>query len=104
MLQINKDQTGGELEIERGESFEVELPENPTTGYRWHPRSSGAPLLELEDDSFHASGGLYGAGGLRRWRFRAVQEGSADLELEYRRSWEARAAESFKVAVRVRPR
>ena len=102
MLQFTKDQSGGAADMKVGETFEVELPENPTTGYRWYLRSSGGSLLQLQDDSFQASGETTcGAGGMRRWCFRAVQPGSSDFEMEYRRSWEKRPAEAFSLTIRV---
>src|SRR3954467_15716513 len=104
MVQINKDQNGGAVEVVLSESFELQLPENRTTGYRWHLRSSGEPVLEVQDDSFQTAAGPPGAGGVRRWRFRAGQEGTADLEIDYQRSWEKRAAETFRLRVRVKPR
>jgi inhibitor of cysteine peptidase len=103
MLQITKARNGSEIEVRPGETFELELPENPTTGYRWHLLSADGSVYKLQDDSFQPSGGTaYGGGGIRRWRFQAVQEGAAPLEVEYRRSWEKQAAEIFKITVRVR--
>jgi inhibitor of cysteine peptidase len=104
MLQVNKDQNGDAVEVAPGESFEIQLPENPTTGYRWHIRSPGEPVLEVQDDSFQASAIVPGAGGVRCWRFRAAQEGTADLEMDYKRSWEKGRADSFRIHVRVKPR
>jgi inhibitor of cysteine peptidase len=104
MLQVTKDQNGGAIEVALGESFEIQLPENPTTGYRWHLRSSGEPVLEVQDDSFQTAAAPPGAGGVRRWRFRAGQEGTADLEIEYKRSWEQGRADTFRLSVRVKPR
>jgi len=94
---------GGQVEILLGDSFEVQLAENPTTGYRWLLHSTQGRTIEIQEDSFQARGGAIGAGGIRRWRFRASETGPADLEFEYRKSWEKKAVETFKVAVRVKP-
>jgi len=105
VLEINKDQNGGEVEVKLGESFEVRLAENPTTGYRWAIRSLGVSCLKVEEDTFEPPGsGALGAGGAHRWRFRTVQEGIADLAMEYRRSWEQRSADTFKVSIHVKSR
>jgi inhibitor of cysteine peptidase len=104
MLQVTKNQSGGAVEVVLGESFEIQLPENPTTGYRWQLRSSGEPILEVQDDSFQPTTDRPGAGGMRRWRFRAGQEGATNLQIEYRRSWEKAAVETFQISVRVKPR
>jgi inhibitor of cysteine peptidase len=104
MTQIIEAMNGGEVQVGLDESFEVRLPENPTTGYGWRLDSSGAPAVEVQEDDFEPPKASLGAGGVRRWRFRAVQEGVADLRLEYRREWEQRAARTFTVTVRVKRR
>jgi inhibitor of cysteine peptidase len=104
MIKINDADNGGKAEPRVGESFEVQLPENPTTGYVWHLHLPVDPFLEVEEDSFAGSQGAYGIGGLRRWRFRALQEGVITLEIEHRRSWEPKAVETFKVTVEVKAR
>ena len=102
MPEIGKEHSGSELNLEVGESLELRLPENPTTGYRWQLRSSGSPVLELMEDSPSPAGEAVGAGRVRRWVFRAAQAGLARLELEQRRSWERQAVDSFNVAIRVK--
>jgi inhibitor of cysteine peptidase len=102
MLPITSNMNGSQVEVLLGEQVELELPENPTTGYRWQVRAVGSPVLEAEGDSFQAAGGAVGAGGMRRLRFRAAQAGSADVELDYARTWEHRAADTFKVTVCVK--
>src|SRR5437660_4307603 len=82
MPEIGKEHSGSELNLEIGESLELRLPENPTTGYRWQLRSSGSPVLELMEDSPSPAGEAVGAGRVRRWVFRAAQAGLARLELE----------------------
>ena len=104
MIEINKTQNGAEVEVILGEPFEVRLPENPTTGFRWKIRADGAPTVQLEDDFFQPPGAAVGAGGGRRWRFRTAQAGSAILEMDYGRSWEQRPAETFRVTIVVKPR
>jgi inhibitor of cysteine peptidase len=102
MLRITKDSSPREIAVRPGDTFEIEFPENPTTGYRWHLSSSNEPVLELQDDSFQPAGGTAcGAGGLRRWRFQATQAGSTTLDLQYRRPWEQQPAQTTQIAVHV---
>jgi inhibitor of cysteine peptidase len=103
MLPIDKTSNGHEVEVGRGESFEVTLDENPTTGYRWRLVPPSASSLEIQEDSFVPSGGAHGAGGYRKWRFRAIGAGSSELKLERKRGWEDSVAETFQIAVRVKP-
>ncbi|WP_416974233.1 protease inhibitor I42 family protein [Streptomyces sp. 4F14] len=78
--------------VRAGDDLVVELPENPTTGFRWEVR--GIEGLELTGDDYTpapapAPTGLVGAGGTRVLRLRAREAGEGRLELVYRRSWEA---------------
>jgi inhibitor of cysteine peptidase len=103
VLQIDQSSNGGEVEVGLGESFEVRLPENPTTGYRWRLRDSAGPALEVQEDSFQPFSNRIGAGGTRRWRIMATREGVARLEMDCKRSSGQHAVDSFAVTVRVPP-
>jgi inhibitor of cysteine peptidase len=98
---VTLEQNGGTIEVELGLSFELQLPENPTTGYRWHFLSSGEPVVQAEEQPFQIADEHIGAGGLRRWVFRAAQAGSTLIELENRRVWEKQAMAKFSVGVKV---
>jgi inhibitor of cysteine peptidase len=89
MRELTKADSDTELEIEIGDTLELRLPENRTTGYRWQMCSAGAPALQLIEDSFTPPSGALGAGGMRRWKFRAALAGAARLEPEHHRSWSA---------------
>ncbi|HEY8138862.1 MAG TPA: protease inhibitor I42 family protein [Methylocystis sp.] len=103
MLELDNTNNGGEVEFRVGDTFELRLSENPTTGYRWFLSAPVGPVLEIEDDSFTgARQGAVGAGGARVWRFRAAREGVVRLELENRRSWEPRGVATFAVAIDVK--
>jgi inhibitor of cysteine peptidase len=103
MIEINLAQNGGSVDIALGESFEIRLPENPTTGYRWQLQPSELTNFDLEEDTFERSRGAYGAGGVRHWRFRARKAGVTHLDMEYRRSWESQVTETFRITIRVQP-
>ena len=99
--EISKADAGTELNVSIGETLELRLAENPTTGYRWQLRSSGDPVLKFVEQSFAPSGLAVGAGGTRRWIFRAVLVGLSRLELEQRRSWERQTIDTFNITIRV---
>jgi inhibitor of cysteine peptidase len=91
-----------EVQIHVGEVFEITLPENPTTGFRWHFEASGESFCSLLDDHFEASPqNLPGQGGRHYWHFKAVQVGSGDITLVYRRSWEQTGTPARKFTLRV---
>ncbi len=104
MLQFDEHSNGSKIELNTGEKFEIILRENPTTGFRWNPISSGEPACKLLDNSFEIGGGSPGNGGSHSWQFQAVQEGHGEIEFAYRRSWEQAKppAQSFTLSVHVR--
>jgi inhibitor of cysteine peptidase len=103
MRRISDADHGGKIELTLGDAFEVQLAENPTTGYRWQLILPVSPVLEVEGDSFLGSQEANGAGGLHTWRFQTVQKGDAVLQLEKRRSWESAAVGTFEIALAVTP-
>ena len=104
MLQFDERSNGSKVELNAGEKFEIILRENPTTGFRWNPVSSGEPACKLLDNSFELVGGSPGTGGSHSWHFQAMQEGLGKIEFAYRRSWEQAnpSAQSFSLSVYVR--
>jgi len=104
MLQFTASQTGESAEVPKGESFQISLPENPATGFRWKITASGEPVSKMTGDDFHPSTGV-GGQGIHRWQFRAIQAGESEIAMVLQRSWEAPAepAQSFTLRVVVKP-
>jgi len=103
MLQITKERDGDEIEVKPGECIQIELPENPTTGYRWQVHPPSNLLLELQGDTFESAGqASCGAGGTRQLRYCARSEGTTKIEMEYGRSWEKGPVDMFHLTVRVK--
>ena len=83
--------------IKVGDTFEVILAENPTTGYLWeifvselkkgglygiiHPRGH---TYQADETNIGVSGGS----GVRKYSFVALKEGEGDLNFIYGRPWE----------------
>lgn len=81
----------GETRLRRGQILAVELDSNASTGYAWEIVEDGSPVLEPAPVPARAAPAvppMPEAGGTSRWRYRAVQAGTATLRLVYRRSWE----------------
>ncbi|MDX3380506.1 protease inhibitor I42 family protein [Streptomyces niveiscabiei] len=93
------------VRVRAGDVVVVELPENPSTGYRWE--ITGIDGLDVTGDDHTpaptgpAGAELVGAGGTRVLRLRAEQAGEGRLELVYRRSWEAEGENEGEYALRV---
>ena len=86
---------GRTIEAREGDEIVLQLPENPTTGYRWHvDRVEGALEPEAESRLPEAAPSppdpnvQFGRGGVRELRFRAVAPGTARLELKHWQAWE----------------
>ena len=94
--------SGQEVSISVGETIEIDLAENPTTGYRWHLDCSPTAVLRSVSDSFQA-GKRPGEEGMHRWIIRAETAGSGKISGQYQRSWapDDSPARTFSVRVRV---
>lgn len=105
-MKIDEASNGRAITLTEGETLDLTLPENPTTGFRWIVESNGAPVCALRDDTYEASAGPPGAGGQHRWSFQAVQPGAGRIALAYRRPWgqSASPAKTFAVTIRVSPK
>ncbi|MEX3104103.1 MULTISPECIES: protease inhibitor I42 family protein [unclassified Streptomyces] len=99
-----------DVRVRAGDDVVVELPENPSTGYRWE--ITGIEGLDVTGDDHTPAptgpagaelGGaeLVGAGGTRVLRLRAEKAGEGRLELLYRRPWEAEGESEGEYALRV---
>jgi inhibitor of cysteine peptidase len=95
---------GALVEVRRGAKITIELNENPTTGYRWMITGIDEAFLVPEGDAFVAPDQKsLGAGGLRRFFFRAKSEGSTALTLINKRAWQSdnQAVGTFKLPIRI---
>jgi inhibitor of cysteine peptidase len=95
---------GALVQVPRGSKVTIELPENPTTGYQWTVDSVDEVFLVPEGDAFLTGKQMgLGAGGVRRFFFRAKGTGCTSLSLINKRAWQSTAETigSFKLAVRI---
>jgi len=94
-MKIYADDNGREIVCRPGDVILLSLEANPTTGYDWEiiePLDS--TVIQIGEREFSQSSTdkkLVGAGGVDRWRIKAVQRGRVHLELVYRRPWEKTA-------------
>lgn len=101
MTQLDESHDGKEIVVTTGDTLEVCLAENPTTGYRWHVGWEGDPIGEALGDAFTASSGAPGAGGRHCWRFRVARPGAARLSFAARRPWETAGGRAVTYHLRV---
>jgi inhibitor of cysteine peptidase len=96
--------SGRLVQVPRGSKVTVELEENPTTGYQWMVNGIDEIFVVPEGDAFliGAQMGL-GAGGVRRFFFRAKGTGCTSLSLINKRPWQSdnEAMATFKLAIQI---
>ena len=89
-----------------GDTFIIELAENPTTGHSWSIASMDQDVLSMEDDDFthDFAERRIGVGGMQRYTFLAKQAGQTDIHLIYKRAWESGLPDDdFTVTIVVEP-
>lgn len=105
MRALDESFDGRSVTLRVGEGVEIALAENASTGFRWGPPpgrpATSSPILREVDEIFAAPGQRPGMPGVRSFRFETVAPGSADLELEYRRAWQASAPAARRFRLRV---
>ncbi|MFE5540068.1 protease inhibitor I42 family protein [Streptomyces sp. NPDC056492] len=89
-----------------GQSTDVVLDENPSTGYQWQITALPSPL-RLKSSTYTPSPNpshMVGRGGVHTFRFTAVRRGTGDLKFANRRPSEPSAppADTLTVKVTVR--
>lgn len=85
--------------IRMGQEFKLQLPENPSTGYRWElTLPSGISLVA---DNFIGNGDkAIGAGGVREFTLRADKAGKYQLHAEYSR-WGQEVADTRDINLNI---
>ncbi|MDH7474994.1 MAG: C1 family peptidase [Anaerolineae bacterium] len=101
-----KDWLGGPIALhltgllDAGETLELVLPSNPSTGYIWEvdfPKES--PSVQVDAEEFRQLSPLLGAPGLQCIRVRTTETQLLHLRLYYRRPWEADAPPTRMLAI-----
>jgi predicted secreted protein len=86
-----------------GQTLEVVLDANPSTGYTWTVTSAPEFLKSEGEPAFasEAASGVVGAGGKQTLRFSVTAAGTGELGLSYLRPWETTTppAETFRVSI-----
>jgi len=103
---ITKADDGKTIQAIVGQTIEVSLPSNPTTGYEWLIRGNPALLTFITSEFVADAQGQkrIGAGGTQKLRFEASAAGNVAIVLDYKRPWEKdkAPAKTFTVAVEVK--
>jgi inhibitor of cysteine peptidase len=106
-IQLSESDAGRQIVLAKGGKLLVALPSNPSTGFSWAVSRPMPSVLRQEGEPRFVPAGstlpVVGAGGTEVFTFTAVQTGTSNLELEYRRPFEAvPPARTFSIDVVVR--
>ncbi|MFZ0492309.1 MAG: protease inhibitor I42 family protein [Acidimicrobiia bacterium] len=102
---VAADATGTTVTLHVGDTLEIQLDGNPTTGYGWETISDESGVLIVNSDpTYTTNGDLIGSGGTYLFSFTADKVGGTDVNLVYRRPWETEVAPiaSFTLHVVIR--
>ena len=109
MVQADDSFNGRQIQLHVGETFEISLSENASTGFRWITPAESAhkfeKILRETESAAEGAGAPPGKPGVRHFYFEAIGPGTVELELHYRRTWETAKppARKFTLHIRVRP-
>ena len=87
-IYISKAQDGQSIAARVDDLIALELPSNPTTGYKWAFADIDESLIVVESADYKAANIAVGSGGVERWMLRARLPGTARIELKRLRPWE----------------
>jgi len=103
--QITEADAGRQFELQVGDTLEIRLPVNPTTGFQWEVSDLDSAILRpVGEPAFEPSSNGVGSGGQVTLRFQAVQAGQTELALILHRPFEKDVPpiQTFEVTVIVK--
>jgi inhibitor of cysteine peptidase len=105
MLSLVEADNGRTVDIRRGETVRISLPENASTGYRWAIDRFDEQLIEaLTTEPLYPSDRV-GSSGDVAFTFRPKEVGAGEVVLKHWRHWEGDSSVTtrFRVRLQVRP-
>ena len=100
-MKLTSSDVNASRRVSLGDDIVVQLPERPTTGYRWRPQLDAAAFAVV-GDTYEGPEEPRGAAGLRTFVVRALRAGPAVLRLTKVRPWESTPVEEYQVNLDVR--
>ncbi len=99
MISIDKSSQGKTIKAQKGDVIQVQLSENPTTGYLWKIKSIDTQHLKYKEEKFEISGDAIGASGMKTIFIEVIHEGTSELNIGLGNPWEEDTVERFGVRI-----
>ena len=106
-VQLTDANNGGQVTVKVGQTINLQLEANPSTGFGWEVSQVDPTLLAQEGDKTYAPASqntpVAGGGGWEYFRFTVQQKGETTLRLIYHRAWEKgiEPAKTFEVKIQI---
>ncbi len=109
-VSVNASHNNGQVELNVGELLEVTLESNASTGFQWQLAEIKDPdVVEKKADRYvepesEGEDMMVGVPGKEVWTFKALDEGTATISMEYLQAWKegGESAETFVLTVVVK--
>lgn len=101
---FTQDDSGKTVIVKPGNTIEINLEGNPTTGYSWSADGDGLKVVGDPNGTYvmdEAAPGMVGVGGTFTFTYEAATDGIYTITAEYARPWETdvEPAETFTLTV-----
>ena len=100
-IALSEQNDGSEVRAKVGDTLDVRLQENATTGYRWEPDTLDTHLLQLETSTGDYPSGKPGSGGNAHFQVKVLAAGHTALSFKLWRRWEGDAGIIKRFTVQV---
>jgi inhibitor of cysteine peptidase len=85
---VTESDSGKTVAVDVGDSLELSLNENPSTGYRWAIESLDTRVIAAQEGEYASTSGGVGVGGSVKWSLKAIAPGKTEFRLKLSRRWE----------------
>ena len=106
-VQLTDANNGGQVTVKVGQTINLQLEANPSTGFGWEVSQLDTTILAQKGDKTYTPASLNksvaGGGGWEYFHFTVQQKGETTLKLIYHRSWEkgVEPAKTFEVKIHI---
>lgn len=94
-IALGPENNGSTVTVGVGDNVEIELDENPSTGYHWRLTQYKGFTELLENEYIPPEKQIPGRGGTRRFKFTILDDGT--LKMAYLRSWENQPENQYSI-------